>query len=308
MNDPRSATPPAPLFRDPVYDGAADPAIIWNRNEQAWWILYTNRRATAPAIGKSWIHGTRIGVASSDDGGATWVYRGTVSGLEFEPGTNTFWAPEVLFHDGLYHMYASYVRGVPTTWEYDRRIVHYTSDDLWSWQLQSVLDLDSPRVIDAAVHELPEGGWRMWYKDEGHSSHTYAADSDDLFTWRVAGPVVTDFGHEGPNVFRWRGAYWLIADYWKGQLVMRSEDCRSWVRQADILDTPGTRHEDNDVGRHADVLVRGEEAYIFYFTHPGRDTGDPRRSSLQIARLDLDAERTLVCDRDARFALDLGRL
>lgn len=71
MNDPRPVTPPAPLFRDPVHDGAADPTVIWNRNEQAWWILYTNRRASAPAIGKSWVHGTRIGVASSHDGGET---------------------------------------------------------------------------------------------------------------------------------------------------------------------------------------------------------------------------------------------
>ena len=23
-----------PLFRDPVYDGAADPTVIWNRNEK----------------------------------------------------------------------------------------------------------------------------------------------------------------------------------------------------------------------------------------------------------------------------------
>ncbi|MEZ4836778.1 MAG: DUF6713 family protein [Caldilineaceae bacterium] len=37
--------PNAPLFRDPIYDGAADPTVIWNRQEQCWWLLYTNRRA-----------------------------------------------------------------------------------------------------------------------------------------------------------------------------------------------------------------------------------------------------------------------
>ncbi len=26
---------PAPLFRDPVYDGAADPTVIWNHQERA---------------------------------------------------------------------------------------------------------------------------------------------------------------------------------------------------------------------------------------------------------------------------------
>ena len=106
---------PAPLFRDPIFDGAADPTIIWNRAEKQWWILYTNRRASAEGPGLAWVHGTDIGVASSVDG-ADWLYRGTLRGLEFEPGRNTFWAPEVLYHAGLYHMYVSYVRGVPASW------------------------------------------------------------------------------------------------------------------------------------------------------------------------------------------------
>jgi len=40
-------TPPAPLYRDPVFDGAADPSLVWNDKERAWWIFYTNRRANA---------------------------------------------------------------------------------------------------------------------------------------------------------------------------------------------------------------------------------------------------------------------
>ena len=28
--------PNAPLFRDPVYDGAADPAVIWNPMEKSY--------------------------------------------------------------------------------------------------------------------------------------------------------------------------------------------------------------------------------------------------------------------------------
>jgi len=40
---------PAPLFRDPVHDGAADPTLVWNRQEKCWWMLYTNRRADADA-------------------------------------------------------------------------------------------------------------------------------------------------------------------------------------------------------------------------------------------------------------------
>ena len=36
----------APLFRDPIFDGAADPTVIYNPHENAWWMVYTNRRTT----------------------------------------------------------------------------------------------------------------------------------------------------------------------------------------------------------------------------------------------------------------------
>src|SRR4051812_22190064 len=57
-----------PLFRDPVYDGAADPVVIWNRRERRWFMLYTNRRANVPGLGGvAWVHATRIGLAESTD-------------------------------------------------------------------------------------------------------------------------------------------------------------------------------------------------------------------------------------------------
>ncbi|MDF3142978.1 MULTISPECIES: hypothetical protein [unclassified Streptomyces] len=51
-------------------------------------------------------------MAASADGGRTWTYRGTLTGLDTEWGRNTFWAPEIIWHDGLHHMYVSYIRGV----------------------------------------------------------------------------------------------------------------------------------------------------------------------------------------------------
>ena len=47
----------APLFRDPIYDGAADPVLIWNREAKEWWMIYTNRRATqeGPKFGWVWL-------------------------------------------------------------------------------------------------------------------------------------------------------------------------------------------------------------------------------------------------------------
>lgn len=92
----------SPLFRDPIYDGAADPVVVWNREAQEWWMIYTNRRATAEGERFAWVHG----VASSRDGGKSWLYRGTLQGLDIEWGRNTFWAPEIYWHDGLYHMCA----------------------------------------------------------------------------------------------------------------------------------------------------------------------------------------------------------
>ncbi|MDP3177839.1 MAG: hypothetical protein Q8M76_08035, partial [Spirochaetaceae bacterium] len=195
---------PSPLFRDPVHDGAADPVIIYSPHERAWLIFYTNRRADVEEEGFSWVHGTDIGIASSSDGGRSWHYRGIARGLEIEEGLNTFWAPEILFADGLYHMYVSYVRGTPATWDFPRRILHYTSADLGGWTFRTALDLSSDRVIDACVHRLPGGRWRMWYKDEVDGSFIHAADSEDLYRWEPVGAVLRDRPQEGPNVFSWK--------------------------------------------------------------------------------------------------------
>src|SRR6266540_1155531 len=196
-----SAAPPAPapLFRDPMYDGASDPVVIWNRQEKNWWLLYTQRRANVDGAGVAWVHGSDIGVARSTDNGLSWCYLGGLPGLEFERGRNTFWAPEILWHEGMYHMYASYVPGVPPEWTGARRMLHYTSPDLWQWKFDTPVKLSSERVIDACVERFAPNRWRMWYKDEANRSHTYAADSADLFHWTVAGEVIGGAGHEGPN-------------------------------------------------------------------------------------------------------------
>jgi hypothetical protein len=297
---------PMPLFRDPIYDGAADPTILWHRQEQAWWLLYTSRRAIADGPGLSWCHGSAIGVASSVDGGQTWLYRGTLPGLEFEPGHNTFWAPEVIWHQDKYHMYVSYVQGIPIDWSGSRSIVHFTSTSGWHWHFESILTLSSSRVIDACVHQMPNGRWRMWYKDEAAQGVTYAADSQDLYHWQVVGPVITDCGHEGPNVFFWRGAYWMITDFWRGLAIYRSDDAETWRRQAtDILAGSGLHPGDAHRAHHADVLVLAERAVLFYHVHPEGDEAEEqtalenlsdnqRRSWLYAAPLIGDGQ-TITC-------------
>ena len=298
----------APLYRDPIHDGAADPVVIYNRDTKTWFMFYTNRRAMSPVIGESWIHGTDIGIAESTDNGKTWLYRGIAEGLKYERGHNTYWAPEIIWHDGVYHMYVSYVRGIPENWEYDRYILHYTSENLWDWEFRSKLDLGSDRVIDACVAEKPEGGWRMWFKDECRDSHTYYADSDDLYNWHRVGAAVTDISHEGANVFTFGGKNWLITDEWHGLGVYYSDTLDNWKKQGIILgDDTGIREDDGVMANHADVAVCGGRAYIFYFTHPDRTKVPGRnwfRSSIQAAELFVE-DGNLICDRNRDFEIEL---
>jgi hypothetical protein len=299
----------APLFRDPIFDGAADPTVIYNPHEGAWWMVYTNRRTTITIEhGLTWLFGSDLGVASSQDQGATWQYRGIVEGLGFEWGRGTYWAPEIIEHEGVFHMYVTYIRGIPVSGPpVALQIHHYTSTDLIGWTHLGVVPLHSDSVIDACVIERPQGGFRMWYKDEATRS-TWAADSADLRTWTPIGEVLTSpGGHEGPNVFWFGDSYWLIVDSWRGQLVHRSDDLVAWEPAGTILGGEiGERHgrpDDVGPGLHGDVVVSDGRAWIFYFTHPDRTeqahpTVRSRRSSIQVAELQV-VDGRLVCDRDA---------
>jgi hypothetical protein len=298
-----------PLFRDPVFDGAADPVVIWNRAEKKWFMFYTNRRANMPAAeapGVSWVHGTRIGIAQSGDGGATWSYRGTAD-IRYGDGENTHWAPEVVYFEGVYHMYLTLMPGIFTDWNHPRDIVHLTSKDLLAWEYESTLKLSSDRVIDVCVVCLSNGTWRLWYNNERDGKSIYCADSRDLYHWEDRGKVagVGERPGEGPKVFRWKGVTWMIVDVWQGLGVYRSDDARTWtVQQGNLLETPGKGADDEVKGGHADVVVTGDRAFLFYFTHPGRrgadakkDGYEQRRSSIQVTELEYRDGR-LTCDRD----------
>lgn len=271
------------------------------------------------------MHGTDIGVARSDDGGASWTYAGVLEEVDPHEGRNTLWAPEVLWAEGRYHMFVSYIRGVPEQWAgHARTILHHVSDDLVAWEYLGAVPLSSDRVIDACVYPLPGGGYRMWFKDEAHDSTTWCADSPDLMTWGESLLAVGKPSHEGPNVFELGGSFWMITDEWRGLGVHRSADLQTWERQGLILDQPGARTWDAGLGHHADVVVgtdsRGSElAWIFYFTHrhehgagasqsaaPHPDIPIVHVTDVQVATLRVVDDR-LVCDRDAPIELDLRR-
>lgn len=260
-----------PLFRDPVFDGAADPVVIRNAALGRWWMFYTNRRANAYGLpGVSWVHGTRIGIAESKDDGASWKHVG-VADIELPDELGgvggddaTHWAPDVVRgDDGKYHMFLTVVPGVFEDWKHPRRIVHLTSLDLRSWRNARTLNLASEKVIDAAVARLPGGGWRMWHNIEADHKSIYYADSPDLEHWTDHGRAVADQGGEGPKVFQWRGAWWMITDVWQGLAVYRSLDAKTWQRQAgNLLQTAGQGEDDGVMGGHCDVVVSGDRAFL----------------------------------------------
>ena len=298
---------PAPLFRDPIYDGPTDPTVIYHREENEWYLVYTQRRANVPCHKVSWVHGTDLGAAASSDHGASWLYRGTLNLEPIEKGRNTFWAPEILWAEGRYHMFVSYITGVPDTWKGHRDILHYTSANLWDWAYEDTPLLSSRYVIDACIFRSRDG-YRMWYKDEADGSHTHMAFSEDLRTWRPQGRAIQDQAQEGPNVFCLGGTFWLIADVWDGLAVYASEDLVHWERQAgQILCGAGKREEDGNRAHHASVLTLGDRAYIFYFVHPTQTkendlmgTHLSRRSSVQAAEL-MVRDGKLAANRDEPF-------
>ncbi|MEL6133561.1 MAG: hypothetical protein AAFR59_09390, partial [Bacteroidota bacterium] len=99
-------TLPAPLFIDPHYHGSCDPEIVWNEHEEAWWIFYTARKGTDE---NTWV-GTPLGVVSSKDL-KEWEFRGycKFDGKGGKPlADETFWAPAIISHKGMYHMFVTY--------------------------------------------------------------------------------------------------------------------------------------------------------------------------------------------------------
>ena len=309
---------PAPLYEDPIWGGASDPVVLWNPLEKKWWMMYTQRRAYGYNIGYSCIHGTDIGIASSPNA-RDWTYRGTAQGLIIGHGRNTFWAPEVVYEPErqIWHMYVSYIEGVPTDWTGSACIAHFTSVDLWEWHFDRILDLGSDRVIDACIYKIHAGMYKMWFKDEKCDSHTVSAVSEDLVHWKRLGEEITDCPHEGPNVFTLGGWAWMITDVWNGLGVYRSEDFTHWTRQeGNLLKEPGKRNQDGEIGNHADVYVSGGAGYLFYFVNPGfpaDERSEPKHllgwkenhTVIQAALLRMENGR-LICNRDLDF--DITRI
>ena len=209
----------AQCFDDPVTNGAADPVLIWNHKSNQWVMYYTQRRANMPnPHGVDWAHGCSVGIATSPDG-SEWTYYGVCQGDKMLSNTDpekrhTWWAPDVFTDEnGLFHMFVTYVPNITTDWSGPRDIRHYTSEDGFNWDFQSVLPLEADRCIDPCVKKIGDT-WYMWYKNESVGGYTWMAKSPDLYTWEVVGEAASDVAHEAPYVWEWDGKYWMIVDAW----------------------------------------------------------------------------------------------
>jgi len=306
--------PSVPLFVDPIFDGAADPTVFWNYEEEQWWMIYTQRRANSNTSNLAWVHGTAVGVASSSDSGLNWIYRGTLE-LDYEPGHNTYWAPDLYYESGTYYLYVSYVQGIPTqNFEAEHKILLFTGSEMWNLSFNKVIDLESERVIDPSVIKLENDEYRMWFKNENAGYTTHYANSKDLINWEPQGRAEDSTNTEGANVFEWQGKYWMISDPWEGIQLFSSNDALNWENKGMILDKVGQRKDDTAKGHHADVVPAGEFAYVFYHVNPEERFGSTtswetigykqRRSVIQVARLRLINGEVLV-DRDSPFPIKL---
>ena len=298
-----------PLYIDPVYNGSTDPMVCYNPVTETYFMYYTSRRSNVDGLGGiESVHGSPIGIAESKDGGASWEYIGDAV-IDYHPDENpTYWAPEVIWNEGIFHMYLTYVPGIFNDWSHPRDIVHLTSKDGVNWHTESVLDLAVRKVIDACVAPLPDGTWRMWYNNEPDGKTIFYADSPDLYNWTDKGKVTSIVTRgEGPNVFTLNGKNYMIVDEWKGLSVFTTEDFDNWTKQDGRYLVDG--RDGQDRGNHADVEVVDGHAYMFYFSEiKGTDpaTGRrPRGSAVYVTELVPDGEGKLSCDTTVPCMINL---
>ncbi len=300
---------PKPLFRDPIFDGATDPIIIYNRSTRLYEMFYTQRRANLKSDNPrdvSWVHGTKIGIASSSDG-ANWQYIG-VANLPEECAAETQWAPEIFYEKGQYHMILTNVPGIFPDWNAPRYMTYLTSKDLRQWQCEGQLNVGSDRAIDASFYRFGRNDYGLWFKDEAQNSRIIFAQSSDLKNWKIGGKIIDKAG-EGAKVFRFRGKYWLIYDTWRGLGVLKSENGREFIEEPYLLLADvGQKPTDKSIGNHADIIVRKNRAFIFYFVAQKNEVeakADPyygQKSVIQVAEIKYIGGRLII---DRNEVLDL---
>ncbi len=149
------------------------------------------------------------------------------------PDLRPKWAPHVIVHKGVRHMYVG-----------PGRIRHYISEDGINWTFHDYcIDPGWHAFRDSMVLELPQGGWLMYCTDRDNTVSVY--HSDDLYTWTDKGTAFRAIkpaaaypwwfnisSTESPFVVRYKGAYYLSVcltsalepETYAQTVVLRSED------------------------------------------------------------------------------------
>ena len=311
-----------PLYIDSNYHGSCDPEIIWNENDQCWYIYYTSRRSH---LENNFLK-TPIGVIKSKDL-ISWSFEGycQFDGVGGDKdASETFWAPAIISFKDTMHMFVTWKPDTVTTlgaWGGPGKIVHYKTslnDPVHGWEKVTDMHSNDFDALDATVY-LKGQTFHVWYKAKkigSKKNELYHKISQDLFTWEDKGfsesdvfnKEVTGFSfEEAPYMFKWKESYWLITDPHDGLIVYKSNDAEDWDFQKVILKEGSKREMDNSMARHASVAVIKDRAFIFYHVEPWRnyEKGNPiykqplknRRSVLQMAELEIiDGE--LICNRN----------
>lgn len=55
---------------------------------------------------------------------------------EFENGKNTFWAPDIIYINGNYHLFVTHKKGVRNHWGGKSNIAHYSRENIWDWNFE----------------------------------------------------------------------------------------------------------------------------------------------------------------------------
>lgn len=285
----------APLYRDPLFDGAHDPELVWNHAEQCYWLLYLQNRYNIPLsdpapLGRTSL--TDIGLASTPDGGRSWVYRGVAEGLDVpasaradglppsgtqQYGGATWWRPAVTSVGGVYHAFwvmweaSRGMKGPDGPGAYANwNLVHYTSNNLKSWSYNQTVRTNS-FAYDSDVFRLADGRYILFSTGQTRAvrGNPKVLQSRDLYEWTEC----TDAGlqvniDEGPHAtwndmsIKWRGFGFIN---WDGSAhfgtnrpnMMRTSDGgMTWeMSNTTLYPGPGTRPLDLGAAHQGPLLL-----------------------------------------------------
>ena len=183
------------IYRDPVYDGAADPTVIRRETDGTYFMFYTQRRATLECSGVEWAHGTKIGVAMCDRFGWPFSPGSDESGLNeyVEITEDSVYYPypgepeyvcfsNVMFSDKLPHDGYGYRRD---KWYYAGTAdLPFEEGKTTYWAPEVIFDGENYRMFVTSVDGV--------YADWSGKAEILQFISPDLVKWTPLGAVPID--------------------------------------------------------------------------------------------------------------------